>query len=396
MVVDSGNNFRRYFIQFLIFITLFISVDLGYSIYKIDKESKAVDPNAGLHHQNDLGFYWLDSNVNKGVYTFGSIKFPIYTNQYGFRCSNKWVDISDSIDAVFLGDSFTYGEGEWDQTFVGMYENLTRDKIFNCGSPSYSPSVYLYQYKKALFTNRLKQSHKVFICLDISDIQDESTRWEYPIKKRNNIDMNGIEFPIIIEETRVRRKLEDSLFLAKNAKSNQSFKDFISNHLRLTSFIYVFFKKIIFKKELMDRQRAIFEANSSLYRSGITHIDWNALDTSQSGYKPLGVRMGLKKVGDRIKDISHLAKQYQGEVYIVIYPWPAQLLNDQSEFDWENYWSSFCKSNKIKLINCFPEFKNKMKKGVNPQNFFIRGDIHYNEYGNKIIADKIIESSIVP
>ncbi len=384
---------KNILIQIGIFFFVFIAIDIIYSFLKNNSDSKIVDPNAGLHKQNSFGFYWLDSSINKGNYTFGSIKFPIYTNEYGFRCSKGQSVTKDSIEYVFLGDSFTYGEGEWEESFVGLFEKKQKKQLFNCGVPSYSPSVYLYQYKKAIVTGKLKTKHKVIICLDISDVQDESTRWYYPDKFFRNQDENGIVFPILMKEAIQRRMLEAAQSKTNKSNNSTSIKQFVSNNMLLTSYIYVSLKKIFYKKELAAERDSLFEANKFLNRSGITHIPWKQLDSaSEMGYQPIGVSGGIQKIEKALLDIKGLVQKNNAEVYLVVYPWPAQLLVDQLVFNWESYWKSFAIKNNMYYINCFESFREKITQGANPQTFYIENDIHFNKHGNEIIANKIIKS----
>lgn len=383
--------FRNIIFQTFIFISIFIIADLTYSYFNNKSKQKDYDPNAGLHKQNRFGFYWLDSSINKGNYTFGSINFPIYTNEYGFRCNKSKSITKDSIGYVFLGDSFTYGEGEWEESFVGIFEQKQKVQLFNCGVPSYSPSVYLYQYKKALFTGKLKAKHKIFICLDISDVQDESSRWFYPDSILSNKDKNGIIFPVLMNEAIQKRKREEHLLKNVKSKKITSIKEFVSSNMLLTSYIYVEIKKKLFRDDLIKARDASFSSNIFLNRSGITHIPWKQLDTAKEmGYQPIGVMGGIQKIEQRIEDINFLAKENNAEVYIVIYPWPAQLLTPQSIFSWENHWKSFAAKKGLKFINCFDVFRQEMNKGIKPIAFYIDQDIHFNKYGNELVANAII------
>ncbi|MDP3392419.1 hypothetical protein [Sediminibacterium sp.] len=384
---------KNILLQCCIFFFIFCIADLVYSYIKKETAQQVVDPNKGLHKQNQFGFYWLDSSINKGNYTFGSINFPIYTNEYGFRCSKMQSLTKDSIEYVFLGDSFTYGEGEWEESFVGIFEKKLKAQLFNCGVPSYSPSVYLYQYKKALFTGRLKQRHNVIICLDISDVQDESTRWVYPDSIIGNSDANGIVFPIL--RTGPTYKAQDKQVNQQTNKigKEKGIKAFVSSNMLLTSYIYVAFKKVLYKKQLIAEEDEAFAANRYLNRSGLTHIPWNELDSADTmGYKPLGVLGGLKKIESSLMEIQKLAKRNNSKIYLVVYPWPAQLLSEQRVFNWEKHWSSFASDNGIHFINCFDEFRAQIKRGTNPKDFYIRQDIHFNKYGNEYVANAIMKS----
>jgi threonyl-tRNA synthetase len=123
--------------------------------------------------QLNNGWYELKSNfIGKDQY--GPNIFPVMTNDYGFRKGPNSPN-GGKHEFIFLGDSFTYGiNGAWNETFVGIFEAQSGKMVLNAGVSSYSPSAYLFQYKKALKNGALSAKHTVIVALDISDVQDEA------------------------------------------------------------------------------------------------------------------------------------------------------------------------------------------------------------------------------
>lgn len=67
--------------------------------------------------------------------------------------------------------------------------------VLNGGVSSYSPTAYLYQYKKALKENSLTENHTIIIGIDISDVQDEASYWTWNEKSQphpRRIKLNSI------------------------------------------------------------------------------------------------------------------------------------------------------------------------------------------------------------
>ena len=90
--------------------------------------------------------------------------------------------------------------------------------------------------------------------------------------------------------------------------------------------------------------------------------------------------------------ISKLAKKNNTELYLIIFPWPENLIHGQNVFNWENYVNKICqKHNCKKVINLFKDFENIKKNNPNWKKLiYIDDDIHLKKYGNSILANKIL------
>ena len=90
-----------------------------------------------------------------------------------------------------------------------------------------------------------------------------------------------------------------------------------------------------------------------------------------------------------------LAKSINADFYIIIYPWPDSLEYGQDKFNWEEFSENLC--NKVsctKLINFFPDFRNIKESSIDWLNkLYIGGDLHITEYGQKIIAEKLLKEA---
>jgi len=94
--------------------------------------------------KNKLYEYNFKKNISLET-NYGSYKYNICTNDFSIRtgCLNR--QNLKNYDFVFVGDSFTEGVGlEYEETFVGLFENNTNYKVANLGISGYSPYNYYY------------------------------------------------------------------------------------------------------------------------------------------------------------------------------------------------------------------------------------------------------------
>jgi hypothetical protein len=310
--------------------------------------------------EKDFGWYELKKNFD-GNDKWGEKSYRIKTDSHGFRI-NPEKKKEGQADLIFLGDSFTYGiNGSWSDTFVGMYDNYTEKIVVNAGTSSYSPTAYLYQYKKAINENVLKKNHIVVIGLDISDVQDEAGYW-----------IDGPSHPIKREYLNSKMKIFD-------------LRKFIRDHFVLTSSIFSFISHSI------DPKPDPFLQERMSVRSAFTWRNWRDLDTKLpldgvGGYAPLGVSGGLLKIRQKIEEISKIAKKTNSKVYILIYPWPAQI-QFVDAFDWTSFASKLCADIKCAgLIDAKNSFVNYSQSHSDwYEKFFLKGDVHYSREGNNLV-----------
>lgn len=327
--------------------------------------------------EKDLGWYELKPDYS-GFDQFGPHIFPVATDSHGFRKAITEPPVS-SYDIIFLGDSFTYGvNGAWEETFVGMYARESGRAVINAGVSSYSPTAYAYQYRKATAANMLKQPHIVVVGIDISDVQDEAGIWmagdEHPRRQKAALDY--------------QKPPVDS-----TQKSKPSFRKILKEKLPLTFAIYRVFRPS--RSGLAQSDWPVFDRP----RSAFTHVDWDELNKhpayiQESGYAPLGVRGGLDKIVLKLADIGDIARQQSAEVYYLIYPYPAQIHFSKDKFSWSEFMRETCKRNSCRgVIDTIPQFRRLANETDDwYRKYFIDGDVHFNEGGNRIVADALLKA----
>ena len=322
------------------------------------------------------GWYELKKSF-AGQGEFGGRKFAVHTDKYGFRKKPGAIELSQ-YDVIFLGDSFTYGiTGPWEETIVGMYADDSGRNVINTGVGSYSPTAYLYQYNRALSENLLPDGHIVVIALDISDVQDEAGYW--------------------IDGPRHPRKRDAELAYKdeqkKLAKSSTG-KTFIRDSFPYTTKIY---RYIRYEFLARPEDKASPVDLTELVRSAFTHVDWPELDQTvpyeePSGFAPLGVANGLRKLETKLSEIVRIAAQHRARVYFLIYPWPAQI-ERADKFSWSNYVAGLCERFACRgVIDTIPRFRELAKQDKSwLERYYFDWDLHFNKTGNRVVANALLE-----
>lgn len=351
-------------------ILLVISIDFIYSNYIGDH--KLIKPKDG-------GWYELAGDYI-GSDQWGSYSYLVLTDSNGFRIGEKDTK-KGKASIIFLGDSFTFGiNGSWKETFVGMCDQNAKNKIINAGVPSYSPKGYLYQYKKILNANLAKSRHTVIIGLDIGDVQDEAGVW-----------IDGDAHPL-------KRKFSANSSIKSNP---QTLSDFFEVNFKKSYFLYARLR-IFFGFDAPLKPQP-FESVVNLGRSAFTWKNWDVLNineydvpnSAESGYAPLGVIGGLQSIQNNLYAIAEMADKNGGELYILLYPWPAQVAK-KSQFSWNEFAVNTCKKIKCKGVidptQQFIEFSNKSVDWY--KKLYIDGDVHFTTVGNELVFDALMNKDL--
>jgi len=246
--------------------------------------------------------------------------------------------------------------------------------VINAGVASYSPTVYLFQYRKALQASVLATGHTVVVGLDISDVQDEAGYW-----------IDGNNHP---------RKRDDELAFRRRLgiSVGQSWHWQISTWFPLVGNVIEWFRKPSVNDATLDA--TVFQ----LTRSAFTWADWATLDQTRAyltggGYAPLGVAGGLARVEAKLSDLVALAHDAGARVYVLIYPWPAQV-RYPDRFDWSAHVRSMCARLFCDgVIDVIPAFRTLAKTEPDwYRTYYLFGDSHFTVAGNRVVADRLLEA----
>jgi len=320
------------------------------------------------------GWYALAPNVRVAS-AWGKTVYPWRTDANGFRINHNRTSASGPAEIIFLGDSFTFGMGlPWEDTFVGIYEKGSSGPVINAGVSSWSPTPYLWQYKRAISAGVLRTPHAAIVAIDISDVQDEAAIWE-----------DGQDHP--------RRRNYPTSSAQISLQPTSSLKGFFTSRLLGTSRIFRMIRYQIIQDSPVN------EDPFDQIRSAFTWRSWDAIESAMTeapggferiGYQPLGVRGGLAAIRDKLATISSIARENNSDLWILIYPWPAQLRHPSTIFDWEQFNVDMCHDIKCRgVINTFPRFRSLAVDSDWYDKLYVHGDIHFNKFGNQVIADVI-------
>ena len=274
------------------------------------------------------------------------------SNKNSFRTFCDKMDFeSKEFDIAFIGDSFTEGVGvDYEDTFVGRIENRYNElKIANLGVVSYSPSIYFTKLRH-LLENGYKFK-RVIIYFDISDIYDDNRKYRFidnKISRKKSVILSNIQ-----------RTLKSSFpFLAYSLKmvKNDIFKktDVINKCTYLT----------------YCHEKSSWTFNNKFF--GDNEIN-KSLKFMEMSYELLHKNAIKMSVG--------------------IYPWPAQILYDNSQSKIVKLMKNFCANKCEFFFNNFTDFFNEINfidKERIISKYYIEGDVHFNSLGNEKIFQNFV------
>jgi hypothetical protein len=331
-----------------VFVYLMFDISLG-TLYGKFREA---EPKSSMVEESEKAFRRREIAFHHGLlpcfdgYTFWHQRYRISTDNLGFKSQPfRQTALSPSrVRTVFLGDSFTEGIGvEYHRTFVGLFDSAyPRQEIVNMGVASYSPKLYkekLRHYRAAGF-----EYDRLILCLDISDIQDE-------------IVYNGMRARLDPRERRLYRFIESM------------------SHYSLSVSL---FQRLGRKTELYNR---------------VVGYQWKYSEERSKWPDDEGVfnewgKLGLKMAASNMDTIVDMQRSARKQMVLVIYPWPQQIMSGSFRNQQTSFWRDYCKSNGITLINLFDSFEQacmRMGKEKVMSDYFISGDVHWNENGHAFV-----------
>ena len=95
-----------------------------------------------------------------------------------------------------------------------------------------------------------------------------------------------------------------------------------------------------------------------------------------------------------MEKLAILLKQNDIDLSVAVYPWPGTLKYDKENNNQLKLWKEFCKSNCKNFYNFMKPFFQLLEKNSFSsvyEKVYIKNDSHFNEVGNKIIADNFLK-----
>jgi hypothetical protein len=279
----------------------------------------------------------------KTLLRWGKTDYLVCTNSLGFKDSSNQKNVELAINKyriVIIGDSLTEGLGySFEKTFVGLVDksvDKTRIEVLNAGVMSYSPKLYYLKTKYLLEELKL-QFNELYVFIDISDIQDE------------------VVYENFMSPSYLSLSEEIDVFLYNNSLTYHVGKQYltIAHELRL------------------KEERPKWTSDTTIFQK------WG--------------KRGLTLASNNMEELFLLCKQNGIKMTIAVYPWPYQIKMKDKDSLQVVFWKKFADEHGIDFLNYFPDF---IQEPTIPEEvinkYFIEGDVHWNERGHKIIAQKII------
>ena len=324
--------------------------DLLFGSYLLNFTPKKID------HTTSHNFYDHDLKKSfRGNLEWSPGKTYLFcSNKNSFRTFCDKIDFdSKEFDIAFIGDSFTEGVGiDYEDTFVGRIENNFEElKIANLGVVSYSPSIYFTKLRH-LLENGYKFK-RVIIYFDISDIYDDNRKYRF-------ID-NKIRRKKSAVLTDIQRTLKSSFpFLAYSLKT--------------------------LKNDILKKSDIVNKCN---------YLDYCHEKSSWTFNNKF---FGDEEINKSLKFMEmtyELLRKNDIKMSVGIYPWPAQILYDNSQSKIVNLMNNFCANKCEFLFNNFTDFFNEMtllSKEKIISKYYIEGDVHFNSLGNEKIFHNFVRT----
>ena len=387
---------RNFVIFFLILITIdFIFSQLFFLDILYKKKITEFKNDITYRIPNEKYLYTFKKNSSFEAtynYEFANIDYLINTNNLGLRDSSVRDLEKEKVYSIVIGDSFVEGTGlDYEDTLVGIlnkklnYETFKNFEFLNAGVASYSPYIYKEKIKSLINSNNWLNVNSVVILYDKSDVGDNL---KYINKPKS--------FPTI------KRKY-------KNLKKEKLLKDFknfnFGSILTEQTMIGIFYRDVLgagiekliqnikFRKILADKYNLNFleiskEKMNTMYA---THqYEW----LQKYFYNPLWEQEGKKSIDfafESFIELKSFLNERNIELYIVIYPWPFDLLDDGIRKKYLDYLNKKFLENDFKNLIVYDEF---LKEDVSQSIFkyYQPKDVHFNRQGNLILSEKIFNT----
>ena len=353
-----------FLIIYLIIDILFMKLlpdDIKNKIY--DKKSHKIK-SYYYHHDLRPNAYWTEK--------WGNQKYEIYTNNQGFKDKKiRKVKFKEN-NILFIGDSFTEGVGvNYENTFVGIIENKISSKkdnyeILNAGVISYSPIVILSKLNHIINKRKLP-INKVFVVLSNGDLHDDIFRYN---------------------------SISDDYVVSHNDFYNNKILVNLNNFIKSNTIFYQLFKKIFPISNLITD---IKKTNKTEYnKKKILNILNSKPDhqhvISDEAFLLWGEK-ALNKSTLYLQEIYNLLNKKNIDLTLILIQEAIFVLNDLDSTFYENHWKDFSKKNNIEFIFVKNYHENYKDKYNAYKDMFFLGDNHFNENGNRLIANEILEKS---
>ena len=370
------------FLTFFIIFFLYLVIDIVIFFF-LPSEIKN-DLFVNRAHRIKSYYYHHDLRSNASYKdSWGYNNYLVHTNNLGFKDKSiRDVNFKEK-NILFIGDSFTEGVGlKFDETYVGIIseklkKNNSNIEILNAGVQSYSPKIYYAKLFDIIERKDLPINH-IVLMISGGDFFDDKFRYgkiskdnilyhedfqnKYFIEIINFIKGNTLFYQFIVKITPPKVILEkiQSLFTKKKNIENNYKKEFSKKEILSMSFMHI--KDIQY---LYDDK--VFE-------------NWGKEAINESTEV-------LEKIAEFLKK--------KNITLDILYIEEARLILEKPKADKKFYLINNLKNiekfNNVRF-NFINEYHGDYDDKFNAyKSLFFIGDIHWNDKGNKKVADEILK-----
>ena len=220
---------------------------------------------------------------------------------------------------------------------------------------------------RSLEKNLSSKEHEIIVFIDISDLVDDTLCYK-------------------LDNGSVKRRSTFKKCFEGDLEFQDSLNEFLKKRLRLT-----YETKNLLKNKLVEKK--IISLKPSLLQTEHERSKWTYKYESVK-YNNYSLEEATNIQLENMNKLSSLLKSKNIDLTIAVYPWPGTLKNDVENNKQTILWREFCKNNCKNFYNFMKPFfeisKNKEFYEVYKM-FYIENDHHFNELGNKIIADNFLK-----
>ncbi|MGQ0583110.1 MAG: hypothetical protein ACT4O6_14330 [Reyranella sp.] len=333
----------------IVAITLALDFIVTATLFSGLKKSWAEAARPGVYrpaaHHHDLV---PDREITR---LWGRVRYPWKTDRFGFRtgtCAPE--EPEKGREAIFVvGDSFTEALGSpYEQSFVGLMACDAGEQgkaVYNLGVASYSPAIY-HQKIRASAERLGVTPAEIFVFLDLSDIDDDANVY--------------------------RASGEGAVAHARPAGFSIPWDDigrFFVGNFAVVHLVHDLSVASSFNQQMsFGRPRARWAFDPVLLES------WG--------------RRGLEVAGGNLERVVDICRDWKCRVTLVVYPWPDNVAAGDRDSLQVRHWRDWAAARGVRFVDGFAPFFRE-PAGVAIGKYFIPGDVHFTEAGNRLLYDEV-------
>jgi len=353
--------------------TLFFTA--AFFILVVDVLARVIfNPTEGYSFRCSNPYYHHDFLPNQNAETaWGDRKYRMITNSLGFRDETmREIPLASKQRRILLiGDSFLEGMGvPYESSVAGILgEALKVDatEVLNAAAMSYSPKLYFLKTRYLVEEKHLA-FNELYVFLDISDPHDEII-YKYWEPGSGSAFASGLRS---LNEFFQRHSFLYSYWAARRRLNNQKV---INN---------------AFPAEGSADARFWVQDLKEYLRRAEPEKDRFLWPNKQSALNEWGWE-GLSLCKQYMTELHKLCAQHGIRLTIAVYPSPYQLTGSNLAGIPVTYWRTFTEEGGIGFLNLFPVFIGREPPETVYARYFIKGDIHWNEAGNRLVAEAVLK-----